>query len=373
MAACAGLSGAALGVLLAGAARGPREHHRSVSRREHLRRAARRVDSVREGEAGGAGRGSADQAGAAAAPVCAGKSSTSSRTRTIRTTWSMPPRQVRETQAAEAAATAPGEPVKTAAGGAGRAEPARRPDSGGGAGRRPWTRRRRSISALSDEDARDLALIIELSQQRAPAAFARGERGAPTLAVRVAPSAAFEARLRDAWSRRGRTLAGPVVLFSARAAAPRILPPELHVRAGPRGVPSGSERSDAARRDSRRARRAGPGFRRARLRRAAGARSSSRSPSTSTGTIARSPRRCGPDAAPVRFAAAGRGGSARQRDVELRVVEGAVGGARDPDAGGVEGRRHQVAAVVGRVQPTLEDLAVRDPSGSSCRRSPRRA
>ena len=72
---------------------------------------------------------------------------------------------------------------------------------------------------LSDQEARDLALIVDLSQQKAPAAFAKGEEGKPTLTVQVAPSAAFEARLRDALAARGREIAGPVVLFSVRAAA----------------------------------------------------------------------------------------------------------------------------------------------------------
>ncbi len=127
-------------------------------------------------------------------------------------------RQVRETQAAEAAATAPSEPVKTARGEpiASSPPPAPTPEAAHAA---PVDAKAPLDLGLSDEEARDLALIIELSQQRAPAAFARGDHGAPTLAVRVAPSAAFEARLRDAWSRRGRTLAGPVLLFSARAAA----------------------------------------------------------------------------------------------------------------------------------------------------------
>jgi hypothetical protein len=72
---------------------------------------------------------------------------------------------------------------------------------------------------LSDQDARDLALIVDLSQQKAPAAFAKGEEGKPTLTVQVAPSAAFEARLRDVLAGSGRKIAGPVVLFSVRAAA----------------------------------------------------------------------------------------------------------------------------------------------------------
>ena len=135
-------------------------------------------------------------------------------------------RQVRATQAAEAAATASGEAVKTA-----RTQPiassplpAPTPEAAHSA---PVDEAAPLDLRLSDEEARDLALIIELSQQRAPAAFARGEGGAPTLAVRVAPSSAFEARLREAWSRRGRTLAGPVVLFSARAAAPESFHPNF--------------------------------------------------------------------------------------------------------------------------------------------------
>jgi hypothetical protein len=72
---------------------------------------------------------------------------------------------------------------------------------------------------LSEQELRDLALIVELSQQRAPASFRRGDEGAPALELRVAPSASFEARLRDAFAKRGRELAGPVLLFTVRAAA----------------------------------------------------------------------------------------------------------------------------------------------------------
>jgi hypothetical protein len=70
---------------------------------------------------------------------------------------------------------------------------------------------------LSDESLRDLELIVELSQQHAPAAFLRGGAATPSLAVRLARSVAFGARLRDAWAAQGRSLAGAVVLFSAAA------------------------------------------------------------------------------------------------------------------------------------------------------------
>ena len=73
--------------------------------------------------------------------------------------------------------------------------------------------------ALSPEEVRDLTLIVEYSQQRAPAAFARGpSETAPTLAVRFARSGAFDSRLRNVAERTGHRVNGPVVLFTAVAA-----------------------------------------------------------------------------------------------------------------------------------------------------------
>ena len=135
-------------------------------------------------------------------------------------------RQVREARAAEAAGAA-----LRASG-----RPASAPESGAGAPPGPTSQPARPAPAqdagpldlgLSDQDARDLALIVELSQQRAPAAFALGDGAAPALSVRVAPSAAFEARLREAWAQRGRGIAGPVLLFSASAAAPTSFHPNF--------------------------------------------------------------------------------------------------------------------------------------------------
>jgi hypothetical protein len=123
-------------------------------------------------------------------------------------------RQVREARAAEAAAGALREAGRPA------------PETGVSTPPPPPSQPARPAPArdagpvdlgLSDQDVRDLALIVELSQQRAPAAFALGEGGEPTLAVRVAPSAAFEAHLREVLARRGRGVSGPVLLFSVRA------------------------------------------------------------------------------------------------------------------------------------------------------------
>jgi len=72
---------------------------------------------------------------------------------------------------------------------------------------------------LAPDEVRDLALIVEYSQRRAPATLVRGaDANPPRLVVRVAQSPSFEARLRDASLRTGRPLGGPVVLFSAIAA-----------------------------------------------------------------------------------------------------------------------------------------------------------
>jgi hypothetical protein len=122
-------------------------------------------------------------------------------------------RQVREARAPEAAEAA----VREAG------QPAREPaPSASPPGQAPAARPAQDGPVdlgLTDQDARDLALIVDLSQQKAPAAFAKEEAGKPTLTVQVAPSAAFEARLREAWAASGREIAGPVVLFSVRALA----------------------------------------------------------------------------------------------------------------------------------------------------------
>ena len=65
-----------------------------------------------------------------------------------------------------------------------------------------------------DTEAEDLAMIVELSQRRAPASIlAEGTRGR----VRLARSAAFESRLREYLGQRGRSTEGRVVLFMADA------------------------------------------------------------------------------------------------------------------------------------------------------------
>lgn len=133
-------------------------------------------------------------------------------------------RQVREARAAEAAGAAVPEPARSepATPGGDSSPPSPRPVRAAPAEDAGWV-----DLGLSDEETRDLALIVDLSQQRAPAAFAQGVAGAPTLSVQVAPSAAFEARLREAWARRGRGVSGPVLLFSARAAAPTDFHPNF--------------------------------------------------------------------------------------------------------------------------------------------------
>jgi len=66
---------------------------------------------------------------------------------------------------------------------------------------------------LADSEAEDLAMIVELSQRRAPASFADdGSQGG----MRLARSLAFEARMREHLARSGRA-SGPVVLFVADA------------------------------------------------------------------------------------------------------------------------------------------------------------
>lgn len=79
---------------------------------------------------------------------------------------------------------------------------------------------RRFEVSLSDEEKRDLALIVELSQGRAPATFSLETGGERTLVLRLAHSQAFEERLHAAAAAAGRPVSGPVVLFSAEATAP---------------------------------------------------------------------------------------------------------------------------------------------------------
>jgi hypothetical protein len=74
---------------------------------------------------------------------------------------------------------------------------------------------------ISPQEKRDLALIVELTQERVPATFERASSAdGPSLVVRLAHSRAFEARLQGFWAQRGGPPLGPVVLFSAEAARP---------------------------------------------------------------------------------------------------------------------------------------------------------
>ena len=132
-------------------------------------------------------------------------------------------RQVREARAAEAAEAA----LREAGESAPALEPGASPAPAPPSQTAPAEDARPVDLGLSDEETRDLALIVDLSQQRAPAAFALGDGDAPTLSLRVAPSAAFEARLREAWAGRGRGISGPVLLFSARATAPTSFHPNF--------------------------------------------------------------------------------------------------------------------------------------------------
>jgi hypothetical protein len=71
-----------------------------------------------------------------------------------------------------------------------------------------------SALGLLDNEIEDLAMIVELSQRAAPASFTDdGSRGR----VRLARSAAFEARMREHLAGRGHASGGPVVLFVADA------------------------------------------------------------------------------------------------------------------------------------------------------------
>jgi hypothetical protein len=78
--------------------------------------------------------------------------------------------------------------------------------------------------ALSEDDVRDLFLIVELSQRAAPGRFVKEDvQGEPSLEVSFAWSSAFEARYREAVPRGG----GPVLLFSVLAHRPESFHPNF--------------------------------------------------------------------------------------------------------------------------------------------------
>jgi hypothetical protein len=134
-------------------------------------------------------------------------------------------RQVREARAADPSAAPPQAALSTPPPSVGLVPP--QPEATTAAAPRPAAAAGPLDLGLSDEEARDLALIVELSQQRAPAALERSDDGGATLSLRVAPSAAFEARLREALTGRGHALAGPVLLFSVRAAGSGVFHPNF--------------------------------------------------------------------------------------------------------------------------------------------------
>jgi hypothetical protein len=70
---------------------------------------------------------------------------------------------------------------------------------------------------FSEQEIRDLFLIVELSQQRAPATFA--PEADVAVVLRVAQSRAFDQRLREERAQNGTPPRGAVVLFSAIAEA----------------------------------------------------------------------------------------------------------------------------------------------------------
>lgn len=74
---------------------------------------------------------------------------------------------------------------------------------------------------LSEPELRDLFLLVELSQEQAPAAFSRETAdGRGVFELRLARSRAFEDRLTRAWASRGGLDASGVVLFTALSKRP---------------------------------------------------------------------------------------------------------------------------------------------------------
>jgi hypothetical protein len=95
------------------------------------------------------------------------------------------------------------------------AQPAPEPLPAVSAAPPPAPRRGTLALGLAEEELRDLRLIVEYSQQRAPATLLRGGSEQDGMVLRIAQSRSFDARLRDAARQAGTPIAGPVVLFSA--------------------------------------------------------------------------------------------------------------------------------------------------------------
>jgi hypothetical protein len=81
---------------------------------------------------------------------------------------------------------------------------------------------------LGDQELRDLYQIVELSQESTPAAFERrAADGKGVMRLSLARSAAFQARLLNAWSSRGGLGASQVLLFTAVSKQPETFHPNL--------------------------------------------------------------------------------------------------------------------------------------------------
>ncbi len=76
------------------------------------------------------------------------------------------------------------------------------------------------FSALSPRELDDLAAIVALRQESAPATFVQRSGEGPGLQLSLARSAAFEARVVEVLSGRGTPPAGPVVAFHVQANGP---------------------------------------------------------------------------------------------------------------------------------------------------------
>jgi hypothetical protein len=76
--------------------------------------------------------------------------------------------------------------------------------------------------ALAPHELDDLAAIVEVLQERAPATLVQRSDAGPGLERRLARSAAFEARVSEVLAARGDAAAGPVIAFHVQARAPGI-------------------------------------------------------------------------------------------------------------------------------------------------------
>jgi hypothetical protein len=117
----------------------------------------------------------------------------------------------------------------------------RRPTLNTDAAPNPSQSRRPSLKLAADEK-RDLALLVDFSQRKIPAALVRTQAGAKIAVMQVAHSKAFEAKLRAVQQRTETARSGPVLVFSLEPAGTDLsTTPLSFVQGGPGFHPSAGD------------------------------------------------------------------------------------------------------------------------------------